>query len=249
MKLSVIICCYNEVATIQDVIQKTQAVDLGPGWDREIIVVDNYSTDGTRDILQKIDHPEIQIIYHKRNMGKGMSIRTGITRMTGSYFFIQDADNEYDPFEQRKFTDLAAKTNAPAIFGSRVLGGEIKSKYKRTLMGNRFVTWLHNILFNDHLTDVATASKMVRADVAHSLNLTCTGFDLDFEMPDKIAMSGHKIIEIPINYDPRTYAEGKKIGLKDAIKAVQTMLRDRLGFSPALKSGGVVEWQGDRVTR
>ena len=247
MKLSVIICCYNEAATIQDIIQKTQAVDLGSGWDREIIVVDNFSTDGTRDILQKIDDPEIQIIYHERNMGKGMSIRTGIAHMSGSYFFIQDADNEYDPFEQRKFTDLAAQTNAAAIFGSRVLGGEIKSKYKRTLMGNRFVTWLHNILFNDHLTDVATASKMVRADVAHSLNLTCTGFDLDFEMPDKIAMSGHKILEIPINYDPRTYAEGKKIGPKDAIKAVQTMLRDRLGFSPALKAEEVTELQNGKA--
>jgi glycosyltransferase involved in cell wall biosynthesis len=235
MKLSVIICCYNEQTTIKAVIEKTQSVDLGPGWEREIIVVDNFSTDGTREILQQISDPEIQIIFHDRNMGKGTSIRTGIANMTGDYFFIQDADSEYDPFEQRNFTDKARETNAPAIFGSRILDGEIKSQYWRTLMGNRFLTWMHNILFGHHITDVATASKMVRADVAHSLNLTGTSFDLDFELPNKIALAGHDILEIPINYDPRTYAEGKKIGWKDAFEAVLIMLRNRLGFSPVFK--------------
>jgi len=238
MKLSVIICCYNERATIEEIISKTQAVDLGQNWNREIIVVDNYSTDGTRDILQQIDHPEIRTFFHERNLGKGTSIRTGIANMTGDYFFIQDADSEYDPFEQRKFTDKALETNAPAIFGSRILGGEIKSQYWRTLMGNRFLTWMHNFLFGHHITDVATASKMVRADVAHSLHLTGTSFDLDFELPNKIALAGHDIIEIPINYDPRTYAEGKKIGGKDAIEAVLIMLRNRLGLSPVFKTEG-----------
>ena len=237
MKLSVIICCYNEKATIEDVIAKTQAVDLGPNWGREIIIVDNYSTDGTREILQKIADPEIRVFFHERNMGKGMSIRTGIANMTGDYFFIQDADSEYDPFEQRKFTDKAAATQAPAIFGSRVLDGEIKSKYWRTLMGNRFLTWMHNVLFGQRLTDVATASKMVRADVAQSLNLTCSNFDLDFELPNKIALAGHDILEIPIQYDPRTYAEGKKIGWKDAIEAMLVMVRNRLGLSPVFKTG------------
>ena len=235
MKLSVIICCYNEQSTIKEVIAKTQAVDLGIGWEREILVIDNFSTDGTREILQQINDPEIQIIFHDRNKGKGTSVRTGIANMTGDYFFIQDADSEYDPFEQRKFTDKAKETNAAAIFGSRILDGEIRSQYKRTLMGNRFLTWMHNFLFGHKITDVATASKMVRADVAHSLNLVGTSFDLDFEMPNKIALAGHDILEIPINYDPRTYAEGKKIGWKDAIEAVLIMLRNRLGFSPVFK--------------
>ncbi len=236
MKLSVIICCYNEQATIEKIISKTQAVDLGGDWGREIIVVDNFSTDGTREILQKISDPEIRVIFHDRNKGKGTSIRTGIANMTGDYFFIQDADSEYDPFEQRKFTDKASATNAPAIFGSRILDGEIKSQYWRTLMGNRFLTWMHNFLFGHRITDVATASKMVRADVAHSLHLTGTSFDLDFELPNKIALAGHDILEIPIQYDPRTYAEGKKIGWKDAVEAVLIMFRNRLGLSPVFKS-------------
>lgn len=240
MKLSVIICCYNERATIANVILKSQAVDLGPGWEREIIIVDNFSKDGTREILKQIDDPGIRIFYHDRNMGKGRSIRTGIEHMTGDYFFIQDADSEYDPQEQRKFTDKAAETMAPAIFGSRILGGEIKSKYVRTLMGNRFLTWLHNFLFGHHLTDVATASKMVRADIAQSLNLTCSSFDLDFELPNKIALAGFDILEIPINYDPRTYAEGKKIGPRDGIEAILTMLRNRLGLSSVFKDDGLV---------
>jgi len=235
-KLSVIICCYNERDTIAQIIAQTKGVDLGHGWEREIIVVDNFSSDGTREILQKLDDPDLRIFYHDVNKGKGASIRTGISKMTGTYFFIQDADSEYDPRQQRDFTAYAARTNAAAVFGSRVLGGKIRSKYKSTLLANRLLTLMTNLLFGGNLTDVATASKMVRADVAHALNLTCSGFDLDFELPNKILLSGHKIEEIPIDYDPRTYAEGKKIRSSDAIKAVFTMLRDRLGISPALKS-------------
>ena len=234
-KLSVIICCYNEINSIEQVISQTQAVDLGENWSREILVVDNFSTDGTREYLQKVDDPEITVLFHDVNKGKGASIRTGIANMTGSYFFIQDADTEYDPMEQSKFCRKAEETNAAAIFGSRVLGGDIKSRYVSTLMANRLLTGLTNILFRGNLTDVATASKMVRADVAKSLNLTCSSFDLDFEMPNKILLSGHEILEIPVGYNPRTYEEGKKIKTRDAVAAVYTMLRDRLGLSPALK--------------
>jgi glycosyltransferase involved in cell wall biosynthesis len=235
MKLSVIICCYNERKTIADIVERTRQVDLGEEWEREIIIVDNASTDGTQEILRALDDPEISVIFHERNLGKGMSIRTGIGHMSGDYFFIQDADAEYDPAEQARFTAAAARTGAAAIFGSRVLGGEIKSKYLRTLLGNRFLTWLTNFLFGGNLTDVATASKMVRGDLAKTLNLTCTGFDLDFELPNKILLAGHDIHEIPISYDPRTYAEGKKIKGSDAVRAVSVMVRDRLGLSPVFK--------------
>jgi dolichol-phosphate mannosyltransferase len=236
MKLSVIICCYNERASIRDVIAQSRAVDLGPGWEKEIIVVDNFSTDGTREILQELDYPDVRVIYHERNMGKGRSIRTGFEHASGSYYFIQDADTEYDPAEQPLFCRKADETHAPAIFGSRVLGGTIRSRYLRTLIGNRLITLLANVLFGGKLTDVATASKMVRADVAGSLHLDGTGFDLDFELPGKILMAGHEIVEIPISYEPRSYEEGKKIGPRDFITAAIAMLRARLGLSPVLKT-------------
>ena len=236
MKLSVIICCYNEKATIQDVIDKTQEVNLGPGWEREIIVVDNFSTDGTREILQQIDDPEIRVIFHEKNMGKGMSIRTGIANMTGDYMIIQDADFEYDPFEHTKFCQKAQETGAAAVFGSRVLGGNVKYEYAHAYLGVRLLTAVTNIFFGGKLTDVATATKMVRGDVVKSLNLTTTDFNLDFELPDKILLAGHEILEIPINYNPRTYAEGKKITSRDGIKALMIMVRDRLGLTPVLKS-------------
>lgn len=235
-KLSVIICCYNERATIQGVILQTKAVQLGQGWEREIIVVDNYSTDGTREILQQIDDPEIQVIFHDQNMGKGMSIRSGIAHMNGDYFIIQDADSEYDPQEHPRFCQKADETGAAAIFGSRVLGGQVRYEYAHAYLGVRILTGLTNLLFGGKLTDVATATKMVRGDIARSLNLTCTGFDLDFELPDKILLGGHQILEIPISYDPRTYAEGKKIKSKDGLKAMLIMLRDRLGLSPVWKN-------------
>lgn len=231
-KLSVIICCYNEAATIGSIISQTQAVDLGPGWDREIIVVDNFSTDGTREWLQQVDDPEIKIYYHDQNLGKGMSIRTGIAHMTGDYMLIQDADSEYDPAEHVRFCKKADETNAAAIFGSRVLNGQANYEYAHAYWGVRFLSTLHNLLFGGKLTDVLTATKMVRHDVVAPLNLTCTSFDLDTELPDKIQLSGHQILEIPISYDPRTYAEGKKIKTSDGFKSIFIMLRDRLGLSP-----------------
>lgn len=235
MKLSVIICCYNEKATIQEVINKTQAVNLGTNWEREILVIDNCSTDGTREILQTIDDPEIRIIFHEQNMGKGMSIRTGIDNMTGDYMIIQDADFEYDPQEHTRFCAKVEETNTSALFGSRVLGGDVKYKYAHAYLGVRLLTGVTNLFFGGHLTDVATATKMVRRDVVQSLNLTTTDFNLDFELPNKILLSGHEILEIPISYSPRTYAEGKKIKTSDGIKALLIMVRDRLGLTPVLK--------------
>jgi glycosyltransferase involved in cell wall biosynthesis len=232
MKLSVIICCFNERATIEEVIRKTRSVDLGPTWEREILVVDNGSTDGTREILQKINDPEIQIIFHDRNMGKGMSIRTGIANMSGDYMIIQDADKEYDPGEHARFCRKVDETQAAAIYGSRILGGNVKYEYTHAYLGVRFWTLLTNLLFGSRLTDVGTGTKMVRADVVKPLHLTLTGFNLEFELTDKVLLAGHQILEIPIDYDPRTYAEGKKITVIDGIRVILTMLRDRLGLTP-----------------
>ncbi|MCP4416772.1 MAG: glycosyltransferase family 2 protein [Chloroflexi bacterium] len=234
MKLSVIICCYNEIATIEEVIANTQAVDLG-GWEREIIVVDNFSSDGSRQLLQKIDDPEIKVFYHERNMGKGMSIRTGINNISGDYLIIQDADKEYDPAEHPKFCRKVEETGATAVYGSRILGGDVKYEYAHAYFGVRLWTFVTNLLFGSKLTDVGTGTKMVKADIAKSLHLTLTGFNLEFELTNKVLLSGHDIVEVPINYDPRTYAEGKKITIADGFKIIMTMLRDRLGLSATLK--------------
>lgn len=245
-KLSVIICCFNEQATIQEVITKSKGVRLDEGWSREIIVVDNFSTDGTREILQKINDPEITTIFHDANLGKGMSIRSGIDAMTGDYMIIQDADSEYNPEEHVQFCRFVDESGALAVFGSRVLGGHVKYEYLRAYLGVRFLTFVTNLFFGSSLTDVATATKMVQADLVKSLNLTCTGFDLDFELPDKILLSGHDIKEIPISYDPRTYADGKKITIADGFRAIYIMLRDRLGLTPVLRNAGEDELQRNK---
>jgi dolichol-phosphate mannosyltransferase len=235
-KLSVIICCYNERDTIAQVIHATRQVQLGSGWTREIIVVDNCSTDGTREILQQMQgEPELNIIFQPQNMGKGMSIRTGIAHMTGDYMIIQDADLEYSPTEHPRFCALATETNAAAIFGSRTLGGQAVYEYAHAYWGVRLLTAVTNLLFRANLTDVATATKMVRADVVQSLHLVGTTFDLDFELPNKILLSGHQILELPISYNPRTYAEGKKISSRDGLRALIVILRDRLHLTPTLK--------------
>jgi len=232
MKLSVIICCYNEIATIEEVIRKTLNVDLGGEWEREIIVVDNFSTDGTKEILRTIEDPTVRLFFHEQNMGKGMSIRTGIANMTGEYMIIQDADKEYDPLEHPKFCRKVEETGAAAIYGSRILGGDVQYEYKHAYLGVRFWTFLTNLMYGSSLTDVGTGTKMVRADIVKSLNLTLSGFNLEFELTDKVLLAGHEILEVPINYDPRTYAEGKKITVMDGIRVVLTMLRDRLGMTP-----------------
>jgi dolichol-phosphate mannosyltransferase len=234
-KLSVIVCCYNERDSILEVIDRTTAVDLGSGWEREVIVVDNFSTDGTRDVLRQLERPEVKVIFHERNLGKGTSIRTGVAHMSGDYMIIQDADTEYDPADHPLFCRKVEETGAAAVFGSRVLGGHVSYEYVHAYLGVRFLTWLINLLFGGRLTDVATATKMVRADVLHSLHLVGTGFDLDFELPAKILLAGHDILEVSIRYDPRTYAQGKKIKSRDGLKAVLVMLRDRLGLTPLFK--------------
>jgi len=227
MKLSIIICVYNERDTFPTILEKVRAVDLGPGWEKEIIVVDNFSTDGTRELLQELDLPDVKVIFHPRNLGKGTSVRTGIAHATGDYAIIQDADLEYDPEEYPIFLERIARDRPVAIYGSRTLGGKAVYKYIANYLGVRFLTWLTNRLYGARLTDVATGAKMVRVDVLKSLNLSGKGFDLDFELTDKLLRAGYEIVEVPITYRPRTIAEGKKIRPWDGIWALKVIIRDR----------------------
>jgi len=232
--ISVIICAFNEKNTILDVLGKVQEADLGD-WKREIIVVDNCSTDGTRELLQRVDMPDTRIIYQPRNMGKGTSIRTAISALTGDYAVIQDADLEYDPAEIRLLLDEADR-GAVAVFGSRTLGGRAVYEYAHAYLGVKVITAIMNLLFGGNLTDAATATKMVRSDILKQLNLIGNGFDLDFELPDKLLLAGYDIREVPISYRPRTYEEGKKITMLDGLKALLVMVRDRLGLSRVWKN-------------
>lgn len=227
MKLSIIICAYNERDTIKQVLDKILQVELAAGWEKEVIIVDNFSTDGTRELLQSLSAPSTTTVFHPRNLGKGTSIRTGIAHATGDYAVIHDADLEYDPADLAKLLQKAIELDADAVFGSRVLGGQRSYEYAHAYLGIRMLTLVTNVLCGSRLTDVGVATKMVRTSVLNSLGLSGTGFDLDFELPVKLLRAGYTIHEVPVYYSPRTYEEGKKIRIRDGIESLWVIVRER----------------------
>jgi glycosyltransferase involved in cell wall biosynthesis len=228
VKLSVIICAYNERDSILAVLDKVLQVELEAGWEKEVIIVDNFSTDGTRELLQAIRAPHVQVVYHPRNLGKGASIRSGIAHASGEYAVIQDADTEYDPADLARLLRRAIELDADAIFGSRVLGGQRRYEYVHAYWGMRSLSMFTNLLCGSRLTDVGVATKMARTSVLQALNLKGENFDLDFELPVKLLRAGYTIHEMPISYNPRTYEEGKKIKVWDGLRAFWVILRERL---------------------
>lgn len=237
MKISIIVCVFNERRTIETVLDRISLVDFGPGWAKEVLVLDNCSTDGTRELLQSGNWPETEIILNSRNIGKSGSIRTAISRLSGDYAVIQDADLEYDPDQLPLLLRKAESDGAVAVLGSRVLGGRPKYIYYHAFLGVRLLTAVTNLLYGSRLTDVATAIKMVRCDVLKSLQLVGKGFELDFELVDKLLLAGHTVHEVALEYQPRTYSQGKKIRAVDGARALWVIVRDRLGFSQVLREG------------
>jgi glycosyltransferase involved in cell wall biosynthesis len=227
VKLSIVICAYNERSSILSVLDRTLHVELPAGWKREIILVDNASTDGTQDLLRAVKGPGIKVIFHPRNLGKGASIRTGFGHATGDYVVIQDADTEYDPADLAPVLQKAIETDADAVFGSRVAGGHASYHYATAYWGVRVLTWATNLLCGSDLTDVAVATKMVRTSILPELALRGEHFDLDFELPVKLLRAGYRIYEVPVSYRPRTYEEGKKIKPLDGLRAFWVILRER----------------------
>jgi glycosyltransferase involved in cell wall biosynthesis len=230
------ICTYNEKATILKVLEKVYQAPLLPGWEREVVVVDNASTDGTQDLLRQARaeaYPDIDVVFQPRNMGKGTSVRTAIPRCTGDYAIIQDADFEYDPDDYPLFLERVEQHHTDygqypvAVYGSRTLGGRAIYKYAANYWGIRLLTGLTNLLYGARLTDVGTGSKMVRTDVLQRLKLDGSSFDLDFELTDKILRAGYEILEVPVSYNPRTIQEGKKIRPWDGLWALRIIVRDR----------------------
>lgn len=227
MKLSVIVCVYNEKDTVLEVLRRIQAAELGDGWSKEIIVVDNCSDDGTRELLETVQSDNVRIVFQPVNLGKGNSVRTAIPLCTGDLAITQDADLEYHPRHYQKLIEKLERDQLDVVYGSRVLGGKRYHYYARNYWGVRALTWLTNFLFRTRYTDVATNYKLVRTSLLQQLQLTCSGFDLDFELSDKLALATRKIGEVPIDYEPRTYADGKKIHARDGLRALRVILRDR----------------------
>jgi len=220
--LSVIVPVYNEVNTIRQILEKINALDI----DKEIIVVDDGSCDGTSKILRDIEYANIRIIHHSSNRGKGAAFLTGLTNAKGEFVIIQDADLEYDPAEYIKLIEEIKKDNVDVVLGVRFTKG-----YHGLLipkLGNRFLTGLLNILFAAQLNDFLTCYKLLRKDTLDKLKLASCGFSIDIEIIAKVLRRKLHIKQVPISYRPRSYAEGKKIKWMDGIRYIVNIIKYRL---------------------
>ena len=231
MKLSVIICVFNECDTIMVVLRRVQLAKLGANWQKEIIVVDNCSTDGTRELLRDYHAKNVRVIMQPENRGKGHSVRTAIPLCSGDFTITQDADLEYHPRQYAVLLARALVDDLDVVYGSRVLGGKRYHYYAVNYWAVRTLTWLTNSLFGANFTDVATNYKLVRTQLLQSLHLACSGFDLDFEISNQLALATDRIAEVPIDFEPRTYAQGKKIGWRDGLRAFRVIILDRIARS------------------
>ena len=222
--LTVIIPCYNERDTIAGIVE---AVKRSPVPDKEIIIVDDHSTDGTRDILKNTIAPRVsRIIYHERNQGKGAALRTGIAAATGDIVIIQDADLEYDPQEYPLLIEPILAEKADVVYGSRFMGGRPhRVIYYWHSMGNWFLTTLSNMFTNINLTDMETCYKAFRREVVQSIRIEEDRFGFEPEITAKIAKKKCRVYEVGISYYGRTYTEGKKIGWKDGFRAIYCILK------------------------
>ena len=226
--LSVLMPVFNEKATVIEIIERVRAIPIP----KEIIVVDDGSTDGTRAVLEREvigKMPEVKVWYHRRNGGKGAAVRTAIRRATGDVCLIQDADLEYDPRDYFQLLEPIVDGRADVVYGSRFIGG---GAHRIHLfwhsLGNRTLTTWSNMMTNLNLTDMETCYKVVRRPLLQSLKLRANKFDIEPEMTAKLARAGARFYEVPISYAGRDYAEGKKIGWKDGVQAIWSVVRYRV---------------------
>lgn len=224
--LSVVIPCYNEVHTVKDIVGRVLAEELVD----EVVIVDDGSTDGTRDVLSQIEaeaDSRVQIVYHEDNRGKGAALVTGFQQTTGEVIIIQDADFEYDPREYGILLTPIQEGVATVVYGSRFLGGTRKAMNFWNMVANKGLTLITNILFNAILSDMETCYKCFRREVIGGMKINSRGFDFEPEFTAKVLRQGIRIVEVPISYYGREYDEGKKIKWTDAPIAAWTLLRYR----------------------
>ncbi|MFH1894767.1 MAG: glycosyltransferase family 2 protein [Patescibacteria group bacterium] len=225
MILSIIIPVYNEKNTILKILNKIELVDILNFVDKkEIIVVDDGSSDGTRDVLKKLED-KYKIIYHVKNLGKGAAIRTGLKGISGDYVLIQDADLEYDPEDYKTLLACAKKNNAEVVYGSRRLNRENKFSHISYYIGGIFLNWVTRIISGTKITDESTCYKLFKKETIKSIPLRCQRFEFCPEVTVKIAKRGIKIYEVPINYYPRSKKEGKKIKWRDGVSAIWALIK------------------------
>jgi glycosyltransferase involved in cell wall biosynthesis len=224
MLLSVIVPVYNEKSTIQELLQKVSSIDTV----KEIIVVDDCSTDGTKEILEKVSGGKIKVLSHDINLGKGAAVRTALKHATGEIVIIQDADLEYDPKEYPNLIDPILEGKADVVYGSRFLGGPHRVLFFWHCIGNKIITTFANMLSNLNLTDMETGHKAFRREIIQNLDLKSNRFGFEPEITMKLAKAHCRIYEVPVSYWGRDYSEGKKITWKDGMAALYHILRFRL---------------------
>jgi glycosyltransferase involved in cell wall biosynthesis len=240
MKLSVVMPVYNEIDTVAEILRRVRAVSLlvpigfgaqngdNVAFDREIVVVDDGSTDGTREYLRTLDgEPGTVIVFHEQNQGKGAAVRTGLQRASGDVLLIQDADLEYDPRDYPALLQPIVEGRAKAVFGSR-FRGPTRAMLFWHMVGNRFLTLVTNILYDTTLSDMETCYKVFTREVAQQLHLHAKGWGFDPEITAQILKCGYRIYEVPISYTGRELTEGKKISWRDGFRVLWTLLKYRL---------------------
>lgn len=236
-KLSILIPAYNESATIREVVRR--ALDVRVDVDRELIIVDDCSSDGTQTLIAELAHSQngngngngngrIKVLFHDRNRGKGAAIRTALAHATGQIILVQDADLELDPADYPKLLEPILRGQAEVVYGNRYHNGQKNGNYQLCYWGNRSLTLLANRLARLNLGDMGVGYKVFRRELLEKMNLRSNGFGFDPEVTMKVARLGHPIYQVPISYKGRTYAEGKKIKWRDGIIHVYNLFRFRL---------------------
>lgn len=225
-KLSIVVPVFNERNTLVELLRRVRSVELPDDIDREIVVVDDGSSDGTREVLRQLSDSTVRVVLHETNRGKGAALRTGFAHVTGDYVLVQDADLEYDPHDWPRLLDPVLRGKARVVYGSRFTG-ERRNMLLLHWIGNRFLSFTTNVLYNTTLSDMETCYKLIDRRLLEELTLRSNRFEIEPELTAKLLKRGVRIYEVPISYAGREFDEGKKITWRDGFSALWTLVKYR----------------------